>query len=144
MSKGKTSTKVLIVDDEREYSTWLTDFFEHLGLAQVYAATADEALTVLANDEFRLLIVDMNIPASPSLLASTTPTVMKYPGLLVAQKARNLMYGAHSVIAYTVHDDEALAAELDKLYCRYVLKGRIRVIKAVINKSLAEAPSKNT
>lgn len=84
----------------------------------------------------------MEIPApgsSQKLL--DTPISMQYPGFKVADHLRNIGYSAHQIIAYTVHDDNSLDAELDKIRCRYVLKGRPNILKSVIHKGfIGKAP----
>lgn len=144
MAKGSNSTKALVVDDEPEYQEWVQEFLRAQGLRPVIARTLPEALRNLSTVDFRIIIVDMNVPASPPsiepAIAEKHPLVLKYPGLIVAIEARNMGYGAHSVIAYTVHDDNAAAEELDRLHCRYVLKGRPEVFKSVVKASLAPPP----
>lgn len=139
MAKGDGSNRVLLVDDEPEYIAWIAEFIQTRGLSSTYALTLPEALQTLVVDEFRLIIVDMNIPARealPPALLAKIPLVRTYPGIAVAVHARNVGYGAHSVIAYTVHDDDAADRELNKLHCRYVLKGRPKLLKQAIEKSL--------
>lgn len=142
-AKGFKSKKVLILDDEPEFMMWVTDFLETLSLSSVSYKTVDEGLSALTNEEYRLFIVDMNIPASESLIESSLsrmPLARRYPGMIFAQEVRNRGYGPHSVIAYTVHDDALIAAELNKMHCRYVLKGRPSILKSVINQSIQPLP----
>jgi len=143
MSKGKTSKVALLVDDEPEYLGWVTEFLESLGLQFHLARNLPEALEAIEKTDYRLLLVDMNIPAggaSSALTRDRGPVAEKYPGIIVAIHARSKGYGAHQVIAYTVHDDDAADAELAKLHCRYVLKARPQVLKSVIRASLESQP----
>jgi CheY-like chemotaxis protein len=143
MSKGKTSKRVLLLDDEPEYLTWVQEFLACRGLNVVFARTLAEARRAMAAGDFRLLLVDMNVPPDESVpqeLTMRVPLIQKYPGLVLAIEARNQGYGAHSVIGYTVHDDEAIDTELTKLNCRYVLKGRPQALKLVIDSSLKPPP----
>jgi len=147
MSKGKTSKRVLVLDDEPEYLEWVKDYLEAEGMKVEYVRTLREALKAIAfGGEYRLLLVDMNVPDDGAIepgIRERTPLVTKYPGLVLAIEARNRGYGAHSVIAYTVHDDDAADAELQRLRCRYVLKGRPEVLKRVVQSSLRPAPLKS-
>lgn len=139
MSKGVTSKVVLVLDDEPEYLTWVEEFLQTKGLRVQFSRTLAQAREALSKGEFRLLLVDMNVPPDadvPADLRATVPLVEKYPGLALAVEARNKGYGAHSVIGYTVHDDDAIDAELTSRHCRYVLKGRPQALKAVIESSL--------
>lgn len=143
MSKGSTSKVTLLVDDEPEYLGWVVEFLESLGLQCDSARNLSEALAAIEKTEYRLLIVDMNIPAGGAASALTkahSPVAEKYPGIIVAVQSRNKGYGAHQIIAYTVHDDDAADAELAKLNCRYVLKARPQVLKSVIKASLKSRP----
>lgn len=134
---------VLLVDDEPEHVQWLVEYLEARNTVVHIATSLPTALAALAAQTFRMVIADMNIPANealtPSVLASA-PLASRYPGLAVAITARNSGLGAHAVLAYTVHDDDELDAALTKLNCRYVLKGRPRAIKQVLEKSFAPAP----
>jgi len=143
MPKGSESTVALLVDDEPEYIGWIAEHLEAKGLLAKYAHNLPEALAVLASSEFRLIIVDMNIPANEALtpeMIARMPLAEKYPGLAVAMHCRNIGYGAHSVIAYTVHDDDLVDEEMKRINCRYVLKGRPQALKQVIEKSLESRP----
>ena len=79
-------------------------------------------------------------PVVTSENPSLSPLTRQFLGIVVASHARTQGYGAHEVIAYTVHDNDAADAELAKLNCRYALKGRPEVLKRVISASLAEDP----
>ena len=143
MAKGLNSTTVLILDDEPEYFQWVEDFFESKKLNVKFVTTLNAAIEALSKEDFRLMLVDMNVPTGgfdTKNLLPRIPLISKYPGLALALEARSLGYGAHSVIAYTVHDDNAADRELAKLHCRYVLKGRPQVLKKVVEASLAPKP----
>ena len=146
MARGDDSNKVLVLDDEPEYQEWVHEFLRAQKLKPEIVRTLPEALQSLARADYRLIVVDMNVPAAGAIepaISAKHPLVLKYPGLIIAIEARNMGYGAHSVIAYTVHDDDAAAQELNRLHCRYVLKGRPEVFKSVVKASLAPAPSKS-
>jgi CheY-like chemotaxis protein len=143
MSKGSDRKTVLILDDEPEYLSWVEDFLESKGLQVKYCTRLADGLRELAMRDYRLFLVDMNVPSVDDVdvvLREQHPLCQKYPGLALVFEARNLGFGAHSVIAYTVHDDELIDAELAKLHVRYVLKGRPEALKKVITASLAPAP----
>lgn len=142
-AKGSTSKQILLADDEPEYLEWVEDYLESKGFSVVRATDVESALDALKTNEFRLVIADMNIPASDATLeswASRWPLVRRYHGIALILSARNKQYGAHSVIGYTVHDDPELGEVLARVSARYVLKGRPAIFKGVIEKSLAPAP----
>lgn len=138
--KGK---RVLILDDEPEYLMWVKEFLEAQGLSVDFAKTLSSAFEAISKTKYRLLLVDMNVPPGSSItprMRTAIDAVDKYPGLALALEARNYGYAAHSVVAYTVHDDERIAQDLDRWHCRYVLKGRPDAFKSVIRASLNPAP----
>jgi CheY-like chemotaxis protein len=145
MAKGGTRTTVLVVDDEPEYLKWVEEFLISRGMKVEYVTRLSDAIRAISTKDYRLFLVDMNIPSSDEvdpIIKRNSPLALKYPGLAFAIESRNMGYGAHSVIAYTVHDDEAIDAELGKLHARYVLKGRPDALKKVIDSSLRPQPEK--
>lgn len=142
MSSQSQQRMALLVDDEPEYLDWVREYLEMGGLVVEIATTLRAGFDALEGKQYTLVLVDMNIPSHDALTTSMvgrTPIASKYPGLALAQRCRDKGYGAHAVIAYTVHDDDRLAVELDALHCRYVLKGRPEVMKRVLASSLAPA-----
>jgi CheY-like chemotaxis protein len=128
---------VLLIDDEPEYLGFLADYFESKDLLIERALNIPESLKQLENKKYKLVIIDMNIPAPGAASELLDNHISKkYPGYKLAEICRNHGYKRHQIIAYTVHDDDALDAELAKLGCRYVLKGRPDILKSVISKSL--------
>ncbi len=142
--KSTLRGKALIVDDEPEYLEWVREFLEANGLQAVFATNVPTAFAALEGEKkFAVVLVDMNILALGAIspdMAKKMPLVDKYPGIAVAFRARNRGYGAHEVIGYTVHDDDAADAELSKLNCRYVLKARPEALKSVLRASFAPRP----
>jgi CheY-like chemotaxis protein len=136
---GVGSTTVLVIDDEPEWLGWVEEFFQSLRLKVEFVETLPAALEAINRGAYRLMLVDMNIPVSGAAALADSPIKQKYPGIVAAIKARSKGYGAHQVIAYTVHDDDAADAELARVNCRYVLKGRPQVLKSVIRASLGPA-----
>ena len=135
--------KILMIDDEPEYLNFLLDYFESINIEVVIAKNLSEAIDLAKKFKYRLAIVDMNIPATGNtkeLLSD--PIAVKYPGYKVAHHLRDIGYGAHQVIAYTVHDDDSLDSALRKINTRYVLKGRPNILKRVVLKSLGPKPEK--
>jgi CheY-like chemotaxis protein len=138
--KNATPRKALIVDDQPEFLDYAVEFIEAQGLTVEKATTLPDALTAVTRERYKLVLVDMNIPAIDGItpeIRSRAPIVDKYPGIALAKHCRNIGYGAHSVVGYTVHDDDSIAAELEKLGCRYVLKGRPEAFKHAVKSSLA-------
>lgn len=147
MAKGAKSTNILILDDEPEFLEWVVEYLEGRALKVEFATNLAEALDCIGRKEYCLFLVDLNVPDGGAItpeMVERTPLIRQFPGLALAQACRNIGYGQHSVIAYSVHDHEGAEAELDRLWCRYVLKGRPEVLKIVIEKSLPRERRKRT
>lgn len=139
VAKGEESKTILILDDEPEFLEWITEYLESRGFAVEYVSDLGNALDRIGLKEYRLFLVDLNVPHGGGItpeMRERTPLIDQFPGLALAQACRNAGYGAHSVIAYSVHDHEGAEAELERLRCRYVLKGRPEVLKIVLRSSL--------
>jgi CheY-like chemotaxis protein len=144
--RGSLSTAALLIDDEPEYLSWVADFLLTYKLNTDTARNLSDALLAIEKREYRVILVDMEIPAigaSGALpRAEGNPVIQKYPGIVAAIKCRTKGYRPVQVIAYTVHDDDAAESELRKLDCPYVLKGRPGDLKNAIRQALAGAPFK--
>jgi CheY-like chemotaxis protein len=133
------SPLALIVDDEPEYLGWISEYFSSVGLATHHARSLVDALKTVEAKTYQLIVIDMNIPVGGAVekhTRSSSPVADKFPGIIMAIHSRSKGYRAEQVIAYTVHDDDAADAELAKLGCRYVLKGRPDDLKAAIRQAL--------
>jgi CheY-like chemotaxis protein len=133
---------ILIADDEPYHLQFIVDFLESLNYKTVVADNVDKAILRLQENRFRALIVDLSIPLLPpqSLLKDRDPLFQKYPGLLVADYARNHNHTGEQVVLYSVHDDVQVREVSDKLRVNYVLKGRPRILKEVIRDVLSYDP----
>ena len=117
----------------------MSEFLNGKGLGVKLLRTVAQARLALAKDEYRLILVDMNIPDDATAgvqIRARTPLISRFPGLLIVIEARKSGYPGRALIAYTVHDDEGISAEMENLHCRYVLKGRPQVLKRVVEASL--------
>ena len=147
MPIGESSTRVLMIDDEPEYLDWVIEYLEAQKLSADVVTDLPRALQAIDGGPYRLILIDMNIPALgaiQSLSRNYGPVAHEYPGIIAAVRARSKGYGAHQVVAYTVHDDDGADAELMKLNCRYVLKGRPEVLKALIQAAIRPKPFRYT
>ncbi|WP_306589571.1 response regulator [Geothrix sp. 21YS21S-4] len=140
MKKIPVRTKnVLIVEDEPEHLGWVYEFLESKDLIVTTVKTLPESISILGEKKFDLVIIDMNIPpldaVTPKMI-DRTPLIERFPGIAAAQYCRDHGYPGSAVMAYTVHDDEGAGRELEKMNCKYVLKGRPSDFKNEINKLL--------
>lgn len=137
---------ILVADDEPYNLQWILDFLESLGYTTVVAENVDSAIRHLEEFRFRAVIADLSIPLSPpqSLLAGKDSIFEKYPGLLVADFARNHSHTGKQVIVYSVHDDTQVRELASRLGVTYLLKGRPRLLKDEIKDILSFDPFART
>lgn len=138
-TKGRRapSKTVLIVDDEPLSLEWLSEYVAHLGFFVEFAGTQAAAVRAIAKTRYRALIIDLGIPASADMPRSGPRDLYeRYPGLAVANVARNAGYLETRVFVYSVHDSDEVDEELNSLKCLYLLKGRPRQAKEEIRRAL--------
>jgi hypothetical protein len=93
---------------------------------------------------YRALIIDLNIPVTDpyqKAILERGGVYAKYPGLFVAEKARNRGYRDRQVVIYSVHKDASVAEEAAKLGCTYILKGRPKEIKTEMEAVISYDPT---
>jgi len=137
---------ILIADDEPHYLEWLDDFLSSKGYRVEFYETVNRAHAALSLRLYRAVIVDLNIPATGSLrdvIESKGATYTQYPGLFLADYARNRGHRTRQVIVYSVHEVEAVADECRKLYCDYIPKGRPSIFRQQIMDVLSYDPTKD-
>jgi len=117
--------KVLLADDEAFYLEWLQDYLESKGIEIDYASTVDDAILKLKKNYYRFIVVDLNIPIlSPGeqFANNASPVYENYPGLYIANAARNSGYRTRQVIIYSVFHSKEIENAAGKLYCTYLTK----------------------
>ena len=135
---------VLLFDDEPHNLQYVIDYIEFKSLKCLVAQTADDAVALLEAEIYRSIIVDLNIPMTPRLAANVANfgnVYLQYPGLYVANFARNKGYRGKQVLVYSVHKDEAVVPEARKLGFAYLIKGRPLEIKAELDDVLSFDPT---
>lgn len=135
---------VLILDDEPELLEWLAEYLKAKKLQVEFAKNVSEGMAALDSKAFRFLVLDLNVPASgqyKSALADKGDVFSRYPGLYVAQTARNKGYRDRQVIVYSVHDLDEVRIITDRIRVTYATKGRPRAFKAEIDNVLSYDPS---
>lgn len=55
---------ILIIDDDSDLSFIISDMLENYGYSVTYAETAEEAFSLLENNTYHLLLLDINLPDS--------------------------------------------------------------------------------
>ena len=134
---------VLVIDDEPFNTEWLTEYFKARGYNVVEADDLQSALDALEKTRYRYVIIDLSIPISPALaqpLASLGTEFFKYPGLMVARRARSTGHNTFQVIVYSVHESADVDSYTELIVCKYILKGRPRELKSHIESTMHRAP----
>jgi CheY-like chemotaxis protein len=139
------SETVLIADDEPYNLQWIVEWIESLKYDVVTAESVDAAIQQLNSARFRTVIADLSIPLLPprSMLEGKNPLYQTYPGLVIADFARNHDHTARQVVVYSVHDDPMVQTLSQKLGFTYLLKGRPRTIKEEIKAILKFDPRRD-
>lgn len=144
MAKTTVEDTVIVIDDELQNVMWMVDWFDSKDILVQVAPNVNEALERVNEEIYRALIVDLNIPVLEPLeeaVRAMGPTYVKYPGLYVANRARNRGYRDRQVILYSVHKDPEVSQEARRLGCTYIIKGRPREIKAELEAVLSFDPT---
>jgi len=134
-----TKPRTLIVDDEPYYQDWLIEYLEAHGYEVLTAVNVEEACQILSKELFKMVIVDLSIPAGPGLsaqLSASDPLTQQYPGIYVAQYARDHGQWDDQVIIYSVHMSEKISEKAKQLYCTYLPKGRPDAMKEAVMAAL--------
>jgi DNA-binding NarL/FixJ family response regulator len=105
----------------------------------VQAEDLQSALHALENTRYRYVIIDLSIPVSPALaqpLAALGTEFFRYPGLMIARRARTTGHNSFQVVVYSVHESADVDSYADLTDCRYILKGRPRDLKGHIESTM--------
>ncbi len=135
---------VLVIDDEPFNTEWLTEYFKARGFNVVEAVDLETALAALEKTRYRYVVIDLSIPVSPTLaqpLASLGTEFFRYPGLMVARRARTTGHNTFQVIVYSVHESADVDAYAELIVCRYILKGRPSELKSHIESTMHRKPT---
>ena len=144
MAATTKADTVVIVDDEPHNVLWMVDYLESKGLKTISCVDANDAMRVIRTEIFRALVVDLSIPVFEpfkSRLSEAGELYQRYPGLIVAKEARNIGYRGRQVIIYSVHREDSIQGEADRLMCTYITKGRPRMIKEELDAVVSYDPT---
>lgn len=133
---------ILLADDEPYNLSWAEEYLSSKRYEVETATTVDEALRRLQRNRFRVVVADLSIPFQDphQWPRSSEPLLEKYPGLVIAEYARNHGHLDRQVIVYSVHDDPLVVAHSSRLGITYMLKGRPRQFKDELDSVLSYDP----
>ncbi|MBV9394311.1 MAG: response regulator [Methylobacteriaceae bacterium] len=145
MAKTTSPQKAVLIDDELHNALWMIDFLQSRGLEVLTAESANDALALVKQEIYRLLVIDLNIPVLPpideAVAAKGATNYARFPGLYVAEAARNAGYRDRQVILYSVHREREIADIAERLRITYIMKGRPQEIKKEVEEVLAFDPT---
>ena len=147
MARTTIADTVFVLDDEMYNMTWMMEFLESRGLKAKEFSNVNDILGAIREEVYRCVIVDLNVPVLSPVdkdVESEGDVFRRYPGLFVASVARNAGYRGRQVVIYSVHKDEAVEAEANRLGCTYIRKGRPREMKAELLDVLSYDPTSDS
>lgn len=133
---------ILLADDEPYNLQWVVEFLEKKDYKVSVADNVDGAIRQLQESQFRAVIADLSIPLliPEALCEGKEALFQRYPGLLIAEYARNHGHLGRQVIVYSVHDDPMVQTVIERIGCTYVQKGRPRKFKEELEDVLSYDP----
>ena len=145
MARTSVTNTVLILDDEVYNLRWMIEFFEDKGLNVRTFSDANSIVKEIQKEIFRCLVLDLNVPVKPPLdkdAKERGDIFRRYPGLFIASIARNSSYRGKQVVIYSVHKEEAVEVEAEKISCTYIRKRRPREMKKELQDILSYDPTR--
>lgn len=136
---------ILIMDDEPHILDWLVEYLESKKYKIRQVVDVAEAMHELENNKFRVVILDLNVPAPGEYkekLKNLDSVFQEFRGLYVAQEARSKGHRSKQVIVYSVHDSPRVAEICEKIRVNYLIKGRPRQFKKELDEILNYDPTK--
>ena len=88
---NELSNCVLVMDDEPHLLDWLVEYLESKKYDVHQVTNVQDAISKLDANKYRMVVLDLNVPASPEYLVklkSKGDLYMEYRGLYVAEVAR--------------------------------------------------------
>jgi CheY-like chemotaxis protein len=144
MAKTTMPETVVVIDDEPFNVSFIIDIFESKGLKVITATNVNSAIDKIEKEIYRVLLIDLSVPVFEPLrmaLVERGGVYARYPGLFIAERARNRGYRDRQVVIYSVHKEPAVADEANKLGCTYIPKGRTKEIREEIDYILSYDPT---
>lgn len=133
--------RVLVADDEREHIEFFIDYLRAKGFQVDFASTVVEALAAAGEKRYRAYFIDLNIPIGKAApFVHVNDTYDQYLGLYIIRAVLTQGNAGARVLAYSAHYNDQIVAEIEKLYCKYVVKGRVRELKDAFNEVLKVDP----
>lgn len=135
---------ILIMDDEPHVLDWLVEYLESKNYKTKIVLNVDEAIEALKEEKFRIMIFDLNVPASEGILTKLREkgsVYEQYRGLYAAEFARTKGHRGRQVVVYSVHDSEDVANNCKRIGVQYLIKARPREFKKELNDILSYDPT---
>ena len=138
--------KVLMVDDEPASTLFIQDFLECRGVEMDLRTNYTDGLAAInGENRYRFIICDLNMPIGSIMDAPTEKygvSFERFPGVYLANAARNKGYRDRQVFVYSVHREVNVTKFLGDIGCSYLIKGRPRQVFEEIDSILSFDPTK--
>lgn len=141
---NELSDCVLLMDDEQHLLDWLVEYLESKNYSVDQVTNVQDAISKLEENKYRVVILDLNVPASPEYLEKLKTKggiYSEYRGLYVAEVARTKGHRGRQVVVYSVHDSDSVSMACEKVGVSYLVKGRPRQFKRELDDILSYDPS---
>ncbi|KHJ51024.1 hypothetical protein PZ78_10020 [Vreelandella venusta] len=141
---NELSDCILLMDDEQHLLDWLVEYLESKKYSVEQVTNVQEAVSKLEENKYRMVILDLNVPASPEYLEKLKAkgdVYSEYRGLYVAEFSRTKGHRGRQVVVYSVHDSDTVSIACEKVGVTYLVKGRPRQFKREIDDILSFDPS---
>ncbi len=138
---------ILIMDDEPHILDWLIEYIEAQSFKVELVVNIAEAIQALQNHRYRVVILDLNVPAPREYkvkLSELGSPYSEYRGLYVAREARTVGHRGRQVVVYSVHDSPVVLELCEKIGITYLIKGRPREFKKELDEILSYDPTNYT
>lgn len=136
---------ILIMDDEPHLLDWLVEYLESKTYNVELVTNVQDAIAKLEINRYRMVILDLNIPASSEYLQKIKDkgdAYTEYRGLYVAEFARTKGHRGRQTVVYSVHDSHSISFVCERVGITYLIKGRPRQFKKELDDILSYEPSR--
>lgn len=136
--------RILIVDDHERYAEQLAWNLDELGMAAIYATSIDEAIDLIKNSMFELVVLDLDLPPSDSAHLDYRKYQYGYAGLALGDWVLTLKPGM-MVLGCSGHNDESVQEWFQKENTSFYGKENgyedlLRTIQGALQKGKIEKP----
>src|SRR5690625_7747098 len=108
---NELSNCVLIMDDEPHLLDWLVEYLESKKYDVHQVTNVQDAISKLDVNKYRMVVLGLNVPASPEYLEklkSKGELYVEYRVLYVAEVASTKWHSRREVMVYSIHESDCI------------------------------------